>query len=97
MKKIFKDECLDCGYIGEDAYWSIEAYRGPIYIHEITYVKKDVMDPEFYDLNALDSKKIAEKYGVEQDFIEDLIIRDGEPICPKCKSKNYFQLIQEEK
>lgn len=93
-KKIYKDECIDCGYIGEDAFWLIEGFKGPIHIHEEIYVKHDKMDPQFFDLTKIDAAKIAEKYQVDEELVEDLIL-DGEPICPKCKSKSYFQLTQE--
>lgn len=90
-KKEYKDECLDCKYIGEDAYWLVEGFKGPICILEHFYVKRDKLDPEFYDLTTIDSSKIAEKYQVEETFVEDLIL-DGSPICPKCKSHNYYML-----
>lgn len=83
------NECLDCKYEGGNAQWLVEGYKGPIHIKETFYVEPDALDPEFLNLEDINADAIAEKYGVEVPFIEDLIL-DGQPICPECGSLNYF-------
>jgi hypothetical protein len=86
-----KNECTDCGYIGSNALWKVEGYSGLVHINELCPVDADIMDPLYFNLNAIDANKIAEKYNVKVEEVEDLIM-NGEPICPKCKSGNYFIL-----
>jgi hypothetical protein len=88
--KRFLNECTDCNYIGEKGLWKVEGYKGLVHINETYEVGPEFgPDPKHFDLDVIDAKKIARKYKITEQEVEKIIM-DGEPICPKCKSKNFF-------
>lgn len=93
MSKKFLNECIDCGYIGEEGLWKIEGYEGLCHVKEVFKVGPEIgPEPEHFDLDVIDSKMIMEKYKLTEEKVESLIM-NGEPCCPKCQSLNFFEAI----
>ena len=90
----YLNECIDCGYIGDDGIWAIKSYYGIKCINEEYYVKIDQSD-SFFDLNEINNEKIISKYNITKEQAEESIL-NGEVMCPKCRSKNYFSLLKED-
>ena len=92
MVKKFLNECIDCGYIGEEGLWSINGYEGLLHINETFPVGPEVgPEPEHFDLDTIDAQILINKYKLTAERVEELIM-NGEPICPKCKSANFFEM-----
>lgn len=92
MKKEFKNECIDCKHIGSKALWKVEGYQGLVHVNELFPVGPESgNNPEHFDLDTIDANKLIAKYKISAEKAEELIL-NGEPICPECKSLNYFSL-----
>ena len=93
MKK-FLHECDDCGFKGSTAKWKVEGYKGPAHIKELFLVMPEFgPDPNFFDLDIIDSKVIEDKYNVSAEEAETFIL-EGQPLCPECESEKYFRLAE---
>lgn len=92
MSKVFLNECIECGHIGDKAYWLVEGYEGLCHIKEMFLVGPEFgPNPEHFDLDIINAQDLVKKYNLTEQRAEALIL-NGEPCCPKCKSLNYFSL-----
>lgn len=81
--------CLNCKLVTNKGIWKVEINKGPLSVQEEFNVESDIIDYEYFCLDNIDAKALADKYQLTEDEAEQAIL-DGEAICPNCKSILFF-------
>lgn len=93
MKK-FLNTCIDCKTVTEKGTWIVTIQNGPLMIKERFNVGPEFgPDPEHFDLDVIDAKKLADKYSIKEEIVEEAIL-NGEVACPNCGSLNFFEYCE---